>query len=135
VGVCPPGRRVKRSRPLRRKTKLAPGTKRLPTVNPARQAKRRQSYTAKLRAMKQGPGYLEAMQRAGGRCEMLFRLTGRDCADEVLRCLNTERLAAHHVTYARFGGAELAMDLLIVCPTCHGLLESKHPTRKRGRAA
>ena len=35
------------------------------------------------------------------------------------QCGSTKRLEAHHLTYARFGGAERMSDLQILCERCH----------------
>lgn len=34
-------------------------------------------------------------------------------------CRTTAKLDVHHLTYARFGGAELPSDLMALCRTCH----------------
>lgn len=114
--------------PLKRSAPLSRGTTRLRARNPERQAKRRKRYSALLAKCRRGEGYRQASARAQGQCEQLWAVEGG-----YQRCDQTEKLDAHHLTYARFGH-ELAEDLRIVCPGCHAFLESQHPTRRRSRA-
>lgn len=51
-----------------------------------------------------------AIKRAGGKCQ---------------RCGSTERLEAHHLTYARLG-REKPADLIVLCHACHQAEHSPH---------
>ena len=125
---------MQRKRPLQRKTRLKSGTTPLPTVNPVRQAKRRQQQRSKHAAYRASETYRVVSARAGGQCEMAVKpMVGQGNAP--VRCPETSGLAHHHVTYARYGGAELPEDIAVVCRYHHAQLEAAYPTRKRGRAA
>lgn len=106
-------------------------------VNPERQAKRRAAYRKKLAAYRQSETYKIVERRAGGRCEC----TVPHWSDSPMRvrCIHGrglgDRLTHHHKTYARFGGAELPEDIIVLCRRCNDYVESQHPTRRRGRAA
>ena len=130
------GRGLKRKTPLTR-TAMKRSTTPLPKVNVKRSKQRRQSYAKKLAAMKKGPGYKAAMERAGGRCEWIAKRAERRDYGAVLpigdRCPETEGLEAHHRTYRRFT-KELPEDFLILCERHHALIEStQHSSRRRGR--
>lgn len=122
-----------------RRTRLASSGitrgKRIAKINTARQAKRRKAYAAKLAKARQGQGYTEAMARAGGRCEWtIWDHAGAGTYER--RCTETTDLQAHHKTYSRFGGDELAEDYWILCPEHHAFIEqTQYPHRKRGTAA
>jgi hypothetical protein len=125
----------------------------LAKVNPARKKKRRLSYARGMAAYRKSQTYRDVEARAGGRCEnrvvtrSLVSGTpgaaaswwtgpvwpGPTYEERAQRCQYSGPLAHHHKTYARFGGRELAEDMLAVCPACHALLESQHPTRSHGR--
>lgn len=119
--------------PKRRKERIA-------AVNPEREKKRRQSYAKKLAAYKRSETYKLVEQRAGGRCEFSPPMWGFETG--VIRCPNRRgedgvKLHHHHLTYARFGGAELPEDIQLLCTGHHEAAESQHPTRKHftGRRA
>jgi 5-methylcytosine-specific restriction endonuclease McrA len=67
-----------------------------------------------------------ALERAGYQCERT--LSDWD-GTPILRCAETEKLAVHHLTYARFGGNELPTDLRVLCSICHNELHAREGKR------
>ena len=129
---------LRRKSPLRR-SRMRRGTKPIRKVNPERQAKRRQSYAAKLRAYKKSATYREVEQRADGQCEKRIPLGGtRHTPASEIRCAATRQsghvLTHHHKTYARCGGDELPEDIELLCETHNWEAEAAHPTRNRNYA-
>lgn len=116
---------------LVRRAELARGkgpsrTSRIRKMNPERQARRDAEYARKLAAYRRSPTYRLVQARAGGRCE--FTLPSGE------RCPVTVGLSHHHLTYARFGGAERPEDVIVGCEHHHALAEQlHHPHRRHGR--
>jgi hypothetical protein len=115
---------LKRS-PIARKTRMK-------KVNTDRQAKRRQQYRAKLSAYRRSETYRLVEARAGGRCEAW---EPANIVHDSHRCYaergHGSTLTHHHLTYARFGGAERPKDIKLLCNHHNALAESQHPTRNR----
>lgn len=123
-----PFRRKPGAKQLHRTVKLKP-------MNAERHAKRRTAYRRKLAKSRRSEGYKAAWARSEGRCEYTH-VVQEGYRDRGVRCVQTEQLDAHHLTYRRFGGDELETDYLILCPYHHALIEEQqHPHRKARRFA
>lgn len=145
----PKKKRKAKSRPARtakpkriaRTARLKRGTKKIPKVNPAKQAKRRRGYRVKLAAYRRSVTYKLVEARAGGRCERVMTMLPwpheqrchmrRDGEGVYFAFGAKQRLTHHHKTYARFGGKELPSDIELLCDAHHAEEEAKHPTRHR----
>lgn len=119
---------MKRS-PMKRTAWITRGTKRLPRVNAARQAKRKAEYAAFMRSPEWKALRKGALERAGHRCEEL--VPNPHGPISVMRCTATRRLTVHHRTYARFGGRELPRDLQVICKEHHDALHGAQGKRVR----
>jgi 5-methylcytosine-specific restriction endonuclease McrA len=97
----------------------------MPKVNARQQAKKAAKYKAFLSSAVWKRLRREALERAGHRCEWISWGHERGVPPtslefmDLARCPATEKLTVHHVTYARFGGAELPEDLRVLCKHCH----------------
>lgn len=109
---------LRRKTPIRRGKKPIARLSRLPLTNAERRAKREREKRRKYARFRKSPGRKAALERAGGRCEMLL-LNGE-------RCPKTAKLTVHHRTYSRFGGKELPTDLVVLCKGHHDKYESIH---------
>lgn len=121
---------LSRSIPLR-SGKGPSRTTKMVKLNVGRAKKRDAEYRRKLAAYRRSETYTIVEARAGGRCEQV-RWMGEPVAFPV-RCGETDGLAHHHLTYARFGGQELPRDVIVLCPVHHDREESLRPTRRHGR--
>jgi hypothetical protein len=118
---------LKRSAPMKR------GSKPLPSVNRARQDKRRAEYRKYLASPQWKALREKALERAGGQCEFAPSFTGRDMVyfDYTLRCPETAQLSVHHLSYPRGPlGTESLDTLQVLCRRHHELEESKKWWRK-----
>lgn len=107
----------------------------LKAVNVKRTKKKRKSYAQKLAAYRRSETYKIVEARSGGRCENVVQVGGF-VPGTAIRTVNANRCCQpakvhHHKTYARFGGRELPEDMLHLCDSCNGFIESQHPTRRR----
>jgi 5-methylcytosine-specific restriction endonuclease McrA len=82
--------------------------------NAERQAKKRARYQAYINSPEWKAKRRMAIKAAGHQCQRWVTVEG-----VTWRCRETTHLQVHHVTYSRFGGAELLEDLLVLCKDCH----------------
>lgn len=99
-------------------------------VNLERQAKRRSRYSAKLAAYRRSETYRAVEFRANGQCEAVVNIV-HDAHRCKAKRARGYTLVHHHKTYARFGGAELPEDVIVLCQSHNEEAESKHTTRNR----
>lgn len=122
---------------LSRKKPLRRSTKRIPRINLARAAKRRDRFSAYLRSPEWKEKKRQVRERSHGQCERIH-------ATEVIhgdhpaypwtrRCWGKASIC-NHKTYARFG-RELLTDLEDLCESCDRIYEGARPWRAARRAA
>lgn len=119
----PSGKPIAR-RNAARKTYLKHSTKRIRSVNPKAQAKRKIGYRKMLASKEYRSARAEAMERAQGMCEFTTRFRRGVVGSFLFRCGQPEALHAHHLSYPKSRPLE-ASDLLIVCKYHHEYLESQ----------
>ena len=122
---------LKRGVPPKRKAWLKHGTKRIPTRNEARIARRKKAYSSFLKSALWKRIRKAAIERAGGQCQFEWKADGVVMLP--IRCPQREQLTVDHLSYARFGGKELPSDLKVLCRFHHNRKSAL--TGKRGRTA
>lgn len=114
-----------RSSPLPpRRERMKTGTKPLKARGEGK-AKKEARYAAFIRSPEWKAIRRKAIKAASHQCQQWKVEMGISW-----RCRETSHLEVHHQTYARFGGAELLEDLLVLCRWCH---RAHHATNGKAR--
>lgn len=116
---------MKRSGPIARRTPLKRSTKRIPEINIARAARRRDKTALDRRSPEWRALRKAALKRAGGRCEYT--------QEDYWRCPATEHLQVHHLRYTKVRAETSLSDLQVLCLFHHEHIESTRYTYRAHR--